>query len=91
MANVPIREFSDAAGVRWRVWSTIPHLPGVAGAYQRGWLTFECNTARRRLAPIPIDWLDASLGQLREYCVTAEPVSRISAASPIRPLDRNRE
>jgi hypothetical protein len=74
---VPIREFVDAAGVSWRVWSTVPYTAiGVAGAMQRGWLTFESLDQRRRLVPIPEDWESASLAELRSFCRRAEPVAQ---------------
>ena len=76
-----IREFSDAAGMLWRVWAVLPafaerrrqtphpaplqfgerrrrneprvRLPGDCSG---GWLSFQGETERRRLAPIPAGW-----------------------------------
>jgi hypothetical protein len=73
---VPIREFTDAQGVTWKVWSTTPMLPGVAGGYREGWLTFESSNARRRLAPIPSGWEDAAAPELRALCERAKEVSK---------------
>lgn len=75
---MPIREFTDARGVTWRVWSTTPavggRIGGVAATFTRGWLTFECAEGRRRLIPIPPEWEDAHLPELREMCERATPV-----------------
>lgn len=71
---VPIRDFTDASGVRWRVWSTVPHTSGVFTSMQGGWLTFESTNLRRRLVPIPAGWEDASPARLRQYCLQAQPL-----------------
>ncbi|MFI5230186.1 MAG: hypothetical protein ACHQWU_14020 [Gemmatimonadales bacterium] len=71
---VPIREFVDAAGVRWNVWSTVPDMRGVMGTMQGGWLTFESSFERRRLVPIPPEWESATDRQLSGLCRVAEPV-----------------
>jgi hypothetical protein len=76
MHRVPIREFIDAAGARWKVWNTVPTTGGVAGSMRLGWLTFESDRDRRRLAPIPTDWEEASVAQLRSLCSRAEPIGR---------------
>ncbi len=69
-----LRVFKDAAGVVWRVWSTVPVMTtGVADAYRVGWLTFESDATRRRLSPIPADWETAKESQLRAYCAQAIP------------------
>jgi len=48
------REFTDSKGTHWLVWSTTP-TPGavLASDMQKGWLTFESDTERRRLVPVP--------------------------------------
>ncbi len=54
------REFVDDVGTMWRVWDTHPvaasTLRTVSPSYAGGWLTFECESERRRLAPIPAGW-----------------------------------
>lgn len=75
-SGVPIRDFVDAAGVLWQVWSTVPYTTGVARSFREGWLTFECTHERRRLAPIPNGWEEASAAQLRVYCGRAEAIGR---------------
>jgi hypothetical protein len=39
-----------------------------------GWLCFESSDQKRRLAPIPADWLRCAERQLAEYCAQATPV-----------------
>ena len=86
---VPIREFTDAAGVRWRVWSTMPFTTGVAGSMQRGWLTFESGELRRRLVPIPPNWENAADAELCRFCAAAEATSanRRTGSTPVVPRD----
>jgi hypothetical protein len=58
-SGMPSREFRDAEGVLWRVWSTVPVSGAVINnpGFQKGWLTFESETgALRRLAPVPPTW-----------------------------------
>ncbi len=74
---MPIREFTDSNGVRWRVWSTIPQAPGTYGESLRaGWLTFDSEGERRRLAPIPQGWEEASAERLELMCRAAEVAKR---------------
>jgi hypothetical protein len=73
---VPIREFDDADGVKWKVWSTIPYTTGVLGSMRGGWLTFESPDFRLRLVPIPTGWEDASVARLRGYCRQAQPAGQ---------------
>ena len=71
---MPMREFTDSAGMVWRVWETVPR---VGGAYdeslRHGWLTFESAAGtRKRLAPIPRDWDKAPDERLELMCRIAE-------------------
>lgn len=62
------REFTDSAGVLWRVWDTFPRREaGVRPQYSQGWIGFECQTERRRLAPIPKGWESATEDELWGY------------------------
>jgi hypothetical protein len=67
---VGYREFVDDAGTTWRVWDTHPvavnTLRSVSPTYAEGWLTFESDGERRRLAPIPADW-DLASGDLMKH------------------------
>jgi len=72
---VSIREFTDSKGVTWRVWATYPvHVISTAEAYRGGWLTFQSGNSRRRLAPVPPSWQDASPARLELLCGNAEQV-----------------
>jgi hypothetical protein len=79
------REFVDANGVQWLVWSTLPSAGSVlAPDMQQGWLTFESDTERRRLVPIPHDWETAGKERMELYSRAAQRVAR---ATPIRTVD----
>lgn len=67
-----IREFIDSRNVRWNVWRTVPQAGGVLDLELRtGWLTFESKHERRRLAPIPAGWENASASRLELWCRNA--------------------
>ena len=70
-----IREFIDSRNVRWSVWKTVPQAGGVLDVELRtGWLTFESKHERRRLAPIPAGWENASANRLELWCSSAVEV-----------------
>ena len=50
----------------------LPYSEGL----EHGWLTFECDDAKRRLSPIPDGWAGASDEALRGWCAEAHPVTR---------------
>jgi hypothetical protein len=83
---VPIREFTDATGTTWRVWSTTPRADAVFDeSHKAGWLTFESASTRKRLAPIPKAWEEATPERLDLMCRVADVVRRASGASPMTP------
>lgn len=47
------------------------------GGPEAGWLCFEHDGDRRRLAPIPDDWRTVDETRLEEYCRAARPVKRV--------------
>lgn len=58
-----VRDFVDTKGVKWKVWPVTPSniRPKTAaedylGDYGDGWLVFESNSERRRLAAYPANW-----------------------------------
>jgi hypothetical protein len=58
-----VRDLVDENGVKWKVWSVSKssiHPKTAAedflGDYADGWLCFECDNQRRRLARFPRDW-----------------------------------
>ena len=79
--RMPLREFTDSTGRRWRVWDIRPeqmhaatraedHLQNVIN----GWLAFEPATGgeKRRLAPIPAKWETAPESELEAMLERAE-------------------
>jgi hypothetical protein len=87
-----IREFTDSSGVAWRVWSTIPRSPAIyEESLRNGWLTFASVSGRRRLAPIPRGWEEASADRLELMCrvaVIAHPTGTTpDPDAPDTPLD----
>lgn len=73
---MPYREFTDPAGVAWRVWDTYPSsASNVRAIYAGGWLGFECGSERRRLRPVPDGWVDAPDADLCTWLAQADPVA----------------
>jgi hypothetical protein len=71
------REFVDSNGVAWRVWGTVPSGSSMrVSRFGDGWLTFECATSLRRLAPMPPKWELASDARLELMCRAASEVRR---------------
>ncbi len=69
------RLFKDERGIEWSVWDTRPIEPNVvAWMLGGGWLTFQCELGKLRLAPIPDGWDVADQNVLREMLGMAEPV-----------------
>jgi hypothetical protein len=84
--TMAIREFTDSAGIAWRVWSTTPRAGAVYDeSHKAGWLTFESAGVRKRLAPIPRGWEEATSERLELMCRAAEVVRRASGPSPLSP------
>jgi hypothetical protein len=77
---MPIRQFEDADGVGWQVWATTPTRGNVRPQFASGWLAFESQDERRRLAPVPESWAEADDGALRELLAQAVVVARDSSA-----------
>ncbi|MEA2764120.1 MAG: hypothetical protein QOK07_524 [Gemmatimonadaceae bacterium] len=46
----------------------------VATEYSSGWLCFASNGEKRRLAPVPVNWMSANDGQVAEWCRIAQRV-----------------
>ena len=78
-------EFSDREGRSWRVWHTRPRLADVLSRlpteWKDGWLTFECDTDKRRLAPVPPGWESFSSTRLDLLRRMAEPAAPGSITS----------
>jgi hypothetical protein len=87
---MPVREFSDANGKRWRAWDIKPETihpitraEDYLADYLTGWIVFETEDGdeKRRLCPWPGDWVHRSEAQLCELLALAElvPVYRPGA------------
>jgi hypothetical protein len=68
-----LREFTDARGNPWRVWDTRPTTGNVRPHLTEGWLTFEHEGTRKRVAPIPDGWTELPGDELRLLCANARP------------------
>jgi hypothetical protein len=61
--------------------------PVLSAGLDDGWLCFEATTAeKRRLTPIPVDWLRCDDACLEGYCREARPAGRSSVAVDISTL-----
>jgi hypothetical protein len=60
--------------------------PVLGAGLSGGWLCFEALTEKRRLSPIPGDWLRCEEKRLEQYCRQAKPAVRTSAAVDITTL-----
>jgi hypothetical protein len=76
--RMPSKDFTDASGMTWRVWNTVPVSGAVINpGFEKGWLTFESDAgALRRLAPIPAGWEHLQPGRLVELLHAAKEVPR---------------
>ena len=85
-----MREFEDSAGVRWRVWSSLPLRATLlhGSPFSGGWLTFESATGeRRRLAPLPERWEHYTRDRLDLLRRVARRVERRWFGQTRRPSD----
>jgi len=94
-----MRHFRDEAGVDWKVFLTARGSDAVSRehslpeAFREGWLVFESQREKRRLAPIPANWeslSDQALAALCTRAVTQTPRPKAAegkpaAADPLRP------
>lgn len=73
------RTFRDERGLEWEVRAITPatkdrRAPVVRADLANGWLLFTLGLERRRLAPLPTEWRDASESQLESWRRSAQPV-----------------
>jgi hypothetical protein len=76
---MPSKDFTDASGMKWRVWNTVPVSGAVinAAGFEKGWLTFESDAgALRRLAPVPSGWDQLPANRLLDLLKSANEVPR---------------
>lgn len=66
----------EVDGTRWTVWDVRPQvtpdtvvLPGL----ERGWLAMQSGTEKRRIFPMPCDWVEWDDDELAEAVREAKP------------------
>lgn len=82
-----LRTFRDASGVAWQVWDTLPEKI-VSNTLEGGWLTFQCEGEKRRIAPIPLYWANASDEELRALLARARRVAPAGGTAVDAGFDR---
>ncbi len=87
MTEPALRTFSDEENREWEVRAIRPaHTERrarlVSADLANGWLLFTLGLERRRLAPLPPGWHQATDTQLLRWCVEADPVVRPPGAEP---------
>lgn len=83
------RVFDDVRGKRWRVfafrptWTTVERA-ALPESYHEGWLSFEAEDEKRRVAPIPAGWEELPIDELRLLCQRAKRAPR-RTSKPVPP------
>ncbi len=54
------------------------HRSVLSAGLEDGWLCFEAPEEKRRLTPIPADWLHCNVDCLERYCAEAKVTRRVS-------------
>ncbi len=80
------RTFRDRNGVEWQVWDVIPNS-FVGATLDGGWLTFLAGEDKRRLAPVPLYWVNAPDSELVALLESAKQVGQRSSAGSDAPAD----
>jgi hypothetical protein len=87
LRGMAYRVFKSPDGAVWHAWdvpaadaSLAPVLAGRPDAMREGWLCFECDQEKRRLAPVPARWAERSEAELWLYCRVAEPAPHGSSS-----------
>ena len=84
------RIFEDFKGKRWHAFAVYPEHAATEPValpepYRQGWLTFRSADEVRRVVPIPRDWMELSIDELRELCHKAPVSERREPGQPPRP------
>lgn len=73
-------KFRDAEGIEWTVTeimaSALAALPRSSlrhPEFKDGWLLFQSENQRKRLAPYPREWQSLTAEELADLCATARP------------------
>jgi hypothetical protein len=75
------RVFDDTRGKRWHAYAVHPSAGALQGAalreeFRQGWLCFESHDQLRRFTPIPLNWEDLAVEDLRQLCQKAERAAK---------------
>ncbi len=95
------RSFEDSSGVTWEVFEvhrTSGAVGGVSAGLEKGWLSFASEQGKRRLAPFPAVWREATDLELERLCTQArvsrpprfneQATSAVAGKSFAKPYDR---
>jgi hypothetical protein len=63
--------------------------PALTAGLDSGWLCFENGGEKRRLTPIPNDWMRATPDDLERYCQAAKRAPRPSTAAELSDFARS--
>ena len=63
------------------------HRSVLTAGLDGGWLCFEAPSEKRRLSPIPADWLSCGVDSLENYCAQATPARRVARDIDVVQLD----
>ena len=80
--------FRDSRGVEWLVTEiTDPALRAIPSArlrmpeFQEGWLLFQSDDTKKRLAPFPDDWRSFGAVELERLCAKAKMANSLNRPS----------
>ena len=80
------RTFVDDNGEEWQVWDVFPSTD-VRRTLVGGWLTFQSEREKRRLAPVPLYWVSAGDDELCRLLASAKPAPERTGARAEMPDD----
>ena len=86
--------FVDESGTSWDVFEVYPSeertVARVPVAFRSGWLCFQSATERRRLAPIPFDWMNWDVERLTSALLSTHGMPRRTPRSSFEAIDPTR-
>ena len=80
------RTFVDDNGEEWQVWDVFPSTD-VRRTLVGGWLTFQSEREKRRLAPVPLYWVSADDAELCRLLASAKLAPERTGARAEMPDD----
>jgi len=80
--------FTDSRGTEWIVTEiSDPSMRSIASdrlrmpEFKNGWLLFQSETTKKRLAPYPDDWRSMPADELEKLCAKARTAPTVSSPS----------